>query len=81
MLYGYSASRGTPPRTLTSWKELSVNSLTDLITEMDKALGGRGVGTPWKTRMTLAMSDAERANLPSKPSKADPPPEKKKKEP
>ncbi|KAJ1451881.1 hypothetical protein M885DRAFT_528616 [Pelagophyceae sp. CCMP2097] len=83
MLLGYSAARGTAPRPLTSWKELTVNSLTDRITEMDKALGSSGVGTPWKTRMTLAMCDGERANLhlPTKPTKAAPPPRKRKPEP
>jgi hypothetical protein len=76
MLLAHSDATVDAGNVLTSWKELTANTLTDRITEMDKNIRTQ---TSWKTRMTLKLTETERANLPPRPASTNTKKKKKKK--
>ena len=64
-IYAYtSASKPVPP-TLQTWKELTINSLTDRTGELDKAISGQN----FKARFVVELSPLELAGLPVKQGK------------
>eukprot|EP00286_Rhodomonas_abbreviata_P023187 CAMPEP_0181299616 /NCGR_PEP_ID=MMETSP1101-20121128/6444_1 /TAXON_ID=46948 /ORGANISM="Rhodomonas abbreviata, Strain Caron Lab Isolate" /LENGTH=793 /DNA_ID=CAMNT_0023404783 /DNA_START=565 /DNA_END=2946 /DNA_ORIENTATION=+ len=50
-----------PPKCLLAFKELTVNSVSDRLSEMDSAMPGQ-----WKTKLTTAMTAQEAQDLPQR---------------
>ena len=64
----YTDAKVDIPSNVKKWRELTVNSLSERLKELDSAIPGKNI----KERFTLGVSKDEFSRLPSNPSKFSP---------